>query len=194
MAFVTERAPTEKRASKCAGTKELVFSEPAVMLAVAQWMFELGAARVCIYPDGMHTRQFDIDGWLQVEGFRKRKTEGRTQHAGIWVRDDRTLEVHFHPGKGDVVGDVGGKRILVEAKGGCIHSRHPGLLSQLRTHLYEAVGSLFDAPGEATRLVAAVPRHAETEKLTHRMAGRCRKADVQIALVSPNGHIRVLPR
>ena len=194
MAFVTEREPTEKRASKCEGTKELVLSEPAVMLAVAQWMFELGAARVCIHPDGMHTRQFDIARWLQGEGFRKRKSEGRTQHAGVWVRDDRTLEVHFHPGKGDVVADVDGERILVEAKGGCINSRHPGLLSQLRTHLYEAVGSLFDAPGEATRLVAAVPCHSETEKLAHRMADRCRKAEVRIALVSPNGDIRVLPR
>lgn len=27
------------------------------MLAVAQWLFELGALRVCIYPDGMHINQ-----------------------------------------------------------------------------------------------------------------------------------------
>ena len=163
------------------------------MLAVALWLFFCGAKRVCIYPDGMHTRQFNIASWLEREGFRKRRSEGKTPHAGIWVRDDRTLEVHFRPGKGDVVADLSGERFVVEAKGGCINSRYPGLLSQLRTHLYEAVGSLFDAPPEATHLIAAVPDHFETEKLAHRMADRCRNASLRIALVSGDGALRVLP-
>ena len=193
MRFITEREPTSQRASRCEGSKERVLSEPAVMLAVAQWMFELGAARICIHPDGMHIKQFDIAGWLRTEGFRRRTSEGTTAHAGVWTRGGRTLEVRFRPGRGDVVADIQGERILVEAKGGCINSRYPGILSQLRTHLYEAVGSLFDAPAEVTRLIAAVPCHSETEKLAIKMTERCRKAGVQIALVSPNGHIRVLP-
>ena len=89
--------------------------------------------------------------------------------------------------------DIQGERILVEVKGGCINSRYPGALSKLRTRMHEAVGSLFAAPAEVTRLIAAVPCHSETEKLANRMTERCRKAGVQIALVSPNGHIRVLP-
>ena len=118
---------------------ELLLTEPAVMLAVAQWMFERGAARVCIHPDGMHTKQFDLAGWLQREGFRRIKREGKTPHGGLWVRDAWTLEVRFRPGQGDVVADIADESIVVEAKGGCINSRYPGVLSQLRTRTYEAV-------------------------------------------------------
>ena len=163
------------------------------MLAVAQWLFKRGAMRVCIHPDGMHTRYFDLAGQLEQAGFRRMKSEGKTTHAGVWVRSDRTLEVHFQPGKGDVVADIGDQNIVVEAKGGCINSRYPGKLSQLRTRTYEAVGSLFNAPKTATCLIAAVPRHAETEKLARGMADRLREAGFLVALVSSTGEIRVVP-
>ena len=179
MQFITERQPTVKRADQCEGPKEEVLSEAAVMLAVARWMFERGAARVCIHPDGMHVKQFDIAAWLRADGFCRSASEGKTPHAGIWVRDGKTLEVRFHPGKGDVVADFNDERIFVEAKGGCINSRYPGILSRLRTSLYEAVGSLFDAPAGVTRLIAAVPLHSETCKLAVKMTERCRAAGIE---------------
>lgn len=189
MRFVTEHDPPEGRARKCEGPKELVLTEPAVMLAVAQWMFQRGAVRVCIYPDGQHVKQFDIARWLKCQGFRKEEGQGKTK---VWVCDGRTLKVRFESGKGDVVADVDGKRIFVETKGGCINSRHSGRLSQLRERLYEAVGSLFVAP-EKTRRLVAVPRHRVTEKLADRMADRCRKAGIQVMLVSSNGDIELVP-
>jgi len=195
MQFTTEREPTEKRKAKCEGSKEKILSEAAVMLAMARWMFVRGADRVCIHPDGMHVKQFDIASWLRADGFRRSTSEGSTPHGGKWIRDrdGRTLEVRFHPGKGDVVADIKDQRIFVEAKGGCINSNYPGILSGLRTSLYEAVGSLFDAPTDVTRLIAAVPRHRETDKLALKMTERCRAARIEIALVSPDGHVRVIP-
>ena len=190
MKFVTERDPTEKRACKCDGPKELVLSEPAVMLAVAQWMFKRGAVRVCIHPDGQHLKQFDIARWLKCRRFRREKSEGNSE---VWLRDGQTLEVRVKSGEGDVVADIHGKCIFVETKGGCINSRDSGLLSQLRKRLYEAVGSLFVAPEETRRLVA-VPRHRETEKLASRMADRCRKSGIQVMLVSSNGDVELVPK
>ena len=194
MHLITEREPeNQERRSKCQGPKEQHLLEPAVMLAVAHWMFELGARRVFIHPDGMHTRYFNLAGWLKAEGYRRLTTEGTTAHAGVWARDGRTLEVRYQPGKGDVVADIKGERFFVEAKGGCINSRFQGLLSALRSRMHEALGSLFAAPAEVSRLIAAVPCHPETEKLARKMTDRCRSAGFQIALVSPNGDICVLP-
>lgn len=142
------------------------------MLAVAWWLFEQGASHVLIYLDGMHVKDFDVASWLQANDFTKVRTIGKTRHGGVYEYGDRTIEARFLPGFGDVVAQLDGEHIVVEAKGGCLNSHHAGLCSKLRRHLYEAVGSLLDAP-EATRLVAAVPRHPETEKLAKRMAARC---------------------
>ncbi len=186
MRFVTERVPTKQRATSCIGSKELIIYEPAVMLAMALWMFELEADQACIYPDGMQAKYFDIASWLKREGFIKQKDEGQTKHAGIWVRNGKTLEIHFQPGKGDVVAKIKGERYFVEAKGGCINSSYAGILSKLRSNLYEAIGSLLKAPAGMDRLIAAVPCCGETKKLAVAMSERCRKAGLEIALVSPS--------
>ena len=102
------------------------------------------------------------------------------------------MGIDFRSGLGDVVAEVEGVRVLVEAKGGCINSRNPGQLSRLRKHVYEAVGSLLDGR-EADRLIAAVPLHAQTERLAGRMAPRCRRVGIEIALVAPDGEVHVHP-
>ena len=153
------------------------------MLAVAQWLFEEGALRVLIHPDGMHVKDFDLASWLHNNDFRKIKSIGKTPHGGVYESGERTVEVRFQPGRGDVVAQLGAQRVVVEAKGGCLNSRHPGLLSKLRRHLHEAVGSLFNPP-EADRLIAAVPQNPETAKLARRMASRCHAA----ASRSPSSH------
>lgn len=158
------------------------------MLAVTRWLFQQGALSVSIHPDGMHVKDFDVAGWLHANGFTKTISIGKTRHGGLYERGERTVEVRFQPGCGDVVAQLGPDRVVVEAKGGCLNSRHPGLKSKLRKHLYEAVGSLLDPP-EATRLIAAVPRHSETEKLASRMAVRCHDAGIEIALVSGRGTV-----
>ena len=161
------------------------------MLAIALWMFELGAEKVCLHPDGMHAKQFDICGWLKNKGFERIAKKGKTREAGTYVRSQQTLDVQFAPGRGDVTADLNGCHVVVEAKGGIINTRDPGQKSKLRKHLYEAVGMLLDGPKGADRLIAAVPLHGETQKIARRMAGRCRDAGIEIALVSGTGEVQL---
>ena len=190
MDFVIERTPPEDRTSSCDGSLERHLPEAAVMLAVTRWLFEQGALSVSVHPDGMHVKDFDVAGWLHANDFNKTSSIGKTRHGGVYECGQRTVEVRFQPGCGDVVAQLGPDRVVVEAKGGCLNSLYPGLKSKLRRHLYEAVGSLFDPP-EATRLIAAVPRHPETEKLASRMAPGCYAAGIEIALVSACGIVEL---
>ena len=162
------------------------------MLAVALWLFDCGASQVGIRPDGQHARQFDIAAWLDRAGFEKVQANGKTKHGGVYQQGDHTLEVRFKPGCGDVVAEVGGNNVCVEAKGGCINSNHAGQVSLLRSRMHEAVGSLFDPPETATRLIAAVPMHPVTERLAARIAPRSKRAGIEIALVETNGRVCVV--
>ena len=187
---MVEREPPAKRVSSCEGELEQHLPEAGVMLAVAEWLFRHGARMVEVHADGMHAKYFNIPGWLEAQGFKKVAERGRTRGAGVYRRAGETLEIDFRSGLGDVVADIEGARVLVEAKGGCINSRNPGQLSKLRKHLYEAVGSLLDGR-EADRLIAAVPLHAQTERLAGRMAAKCREAGIEIALVAAGGEVSV---
>ena len=189
---MTERIPPKGREGKCNGTYEQHLHEAAVMLAVATWLFELGAEKVCIHPDGMHIKQFDVCDWLEGERFTKTASRGRTRVGGRYVRDGQSLEIEFTPGRGDVVAEVSGCRIVVEAKGGIINTNHPGQKSKLRKHLYEAVGMLLDDQSGACRLIAAVPRHTETQKIAQRIVNRCHEAGIEIALVSGEGEVEFI--
>ena len=189
MTFVTERMPPDGRVSRCDGPLERHLTEAAVMLAVAQWLFASGAGAVQVHPDGVHAKHFDMRGWLENAGFEKVSAKGTTREAGRYTRNRQCLLVDFRPGRGDVVASVDGRRVVVEAKGGCINTRHPGQVSKLRKHLYEAVGMLLDGHDGADRLIAAVPRHAVTERIAGRMARRCRGAGIEIALVSDDGAV-----
>lgn len=44
---------------KCEELEQHLY-EPAVMLAIAKWMFDCGAEEAYLHPDGMHAKQFDI--------------------------------------------------------------------------------------------------------------------------------------
>lgn len=191
MTFITEKLPQSGSARKHTGKFEKHLHEAAVMLAIARWMFELGAKKVYLYPDGQHAKQFDICRWLGNEGFVKIAAKGKTPVAGTYTRQHQTLYVEFKPGQGDVVADVEGCRVVVEAKGGIINTRHSGQKSKLRKHLYEAVGMLLDRPKNADRLIVAVPLHAETKKIAERMVKRCRDVGIEIALISGDGTVEL---
>ncbi len=160
------------------------------MLAMATWLFGTGATKVSVHLDGMHTKNFDIRGWLKGAGFKKIADKGKNPHGGTYERNTQILVVDFKSGVGDVVAEIDGKRILIEAKGGCINTRHPGQLSILRKRLYEAVGMLLDDRIRANRLIAAVPHHFETERIARRIAKRCRGSGIEVALVYGDGNIQ----
>ena len=191
MKFITEKPPPKGRAEKCEGLLEEHLYEAAVMLAMVRWLFDLGATKVCVHPDGMHAKQFNICNWLRNEGFKKIAQKGETREAGTYARGLHTLDVEFMPGKGDVVAELRGRGVVVEAKGGILNTRHSGQKSKLRRRLYEAVGMLLDRPVSGDRLIAAVPLHRDTEKIACRMAQRCRDAGIEIALVSGTGEVKL---
>ncbi len=188
MQFVIEKPPPPGRSKKSDDPEQHLY-EAAVMLAMARWLFECGAETVHLHPDGMHIKYFDLRNWLQDEGFEKISQEGKTTHGGMYRRGCRTIVVRFDPGQGDVVACVGHIRVLVETKGGILNTRHPGQKSKLRKHLYEAVGMLMGH--EEDRLIAAVPRHSETEKVASKITKRCRDAGIEIALVDGYGNVQL---
>lgn len=189
--FITEKLPPPGRTGKHTGKFEKHLYEAAVMLAIARWLFESGAEKVYLHPDGEHAKQFDICRWLGNEGFEKIAAKGKTPVAGTYVRRHQTLYVEFKPGQGDVVADIKGCCIVVEAKGGIINTSYPGQKSKLRKHLYEAIGMLLDGPKNADRLIVAVPQHSETEKIARRMAKRCRDVGIELALISGDGTVQL---
>ncbi len=188
--YLTPKEPPRNRAGKHEGTHELHFSEMAMMLAVAEWLFSEGASKVHIHPDGMHLKQFEAAKWLQSEGFIQISTSGRTGLGGEYRRQDQTLVIYSRPGLGDVVARIDGRDVEVETKGGCINSKHAGQVSKLRRGLQEAVGQLMSSPrDEGARLIAAVPSHPETEKVSQRLLERCNIVGIDIALLSADGTV-----
>lgn len=191
--YTVERAPPSNRRGKVDGVMERHLTEAAVMVAMAEWLFFQGAVEARMSPDGMHLKRFDLPAFLRSRRFEHVETTGRTGTGGLWRRGDQSLEVYPRPGLGDVVGVVDGRTIEVEAKGGVVNTSHPGQRSKLRRRLCEAVGQLMATPRGEARHIAAVPRHPETEALSHRMAARCREAGVEIALVSADGTVDLVP-
>lgn len=189
MNLITARPPPEKRVGTHEGDHELHMTEAAVMLAMAEWLFSLGAADVAMHPDGMHMKGFDIPLALTSAGFLRTSTTGSRGVSGSFRRGHQQLMVHSQPGLGDIIAEVNGVHIEVEAKGGCVNSRHPGQVSRLRKGLHEAVGQLMGSPRLETRLIAAVPYHKETAKLAGRLSPRCKLASIEIALVNEDGTV-----
>ncbi len=189
MNLVTETDPPIKRSKKCDGPKERFLKEPAVMLIMTQWMLNSGCDRIEIHPDGQHLKQFNMRSWLIEQGFQLVESIGKTDQGGRYQSDAIIVELIPKSGLGDVVGVLNGERIEIEAKGGCINSKHAGQLSKLRKGLTEAVGQLMSPHPKSTRLIAAVPYHEETKRLAHRMAYRCKLAGIEIALTKEDGTI-----
>lgn len=118
------------------------------MLAFAFHLFEAaeGEATVTVHPDGEHEKIFDIVPFLVRRGFVRTAAVGRTTYGGRYVRGAQTLIVN-PTGKGDVVGEVGGRRVVAECKGGVINSTHNGQRSRTRKGMSELIGQLmYGAP------------------------------------------------
>lgn len=193
MTYVTERTPPPNRRGKVDGELERHLTEGAIMIALAEWLFDQGASDVTVHPDGMHLKTFDILALLQARGFRHVEPDhGKTSAGGLWLRGVHRLKVYSRPGLGDVVGVLDGTEVEIEAKGGITNTLHSGQRSLLRRHLYEAVGQLLDSRSTSRRLIAAVPRHRETEVQAKRMVARCRAAGIELALVSEDGSVELV--
>jgi hypothetical protein len=189
--LISLRKPPEKRRRYRGGPHERVFSEGAVMLAFAMYLFEneKGVEHVRIYPDGMHdTETFRFRPWLERHGFVKHSTDaGRTKYAGEYRDGKRTVTISVNSGHGDVVAVGAAGTIIAECKGGCINTSHPGQKSHQTQRLYAAVGHLIAHDRGEGRHVAVVPDTPVTRSLAAKMAKRARQIGIEIALVGENG-------
>lgn len=188
--LVAQVLPPEKRAGKAEGGMEHRLYEGAVMVAYAMHLLRTtDAQHVRIHPDDEHGKQFDFTGWLGKRGFEKTSLIGTTSYGGLY-RDPHGWEITVNPksGQGDVVAEVGNHVISAECKGGIINTRHSGQVSRLYKGLCETVGLLMasDSPG---RQVAVVPYTEGTLRLAKRMAPRCAKAGIELALVGSRGEV-----
>ncbi|MFQ8433990.1 hypothetical protein [Amaricoccus sp. W119] len=191
MNFITHLPSPSGRVSKHDGPVEQHLTEGAVMLAMSEWLFGQGASEVRVHPDGTHMAGFDMPAFLSSRGFVRTSATGKREISWVFKRGDQTLTVHARSGLGDLVTTIGGATVEVEAKGGCINTKHAGQLSRLRKGLHEAVGQLLGCPRTVDRLIAAVPLHPETEKLATRLLPRCRHIGIEIALVDGSGAVHL---
>jgi hypothetical protein len=188
--LIAELAPPPNRQGKAKDGHEQRFYEGAVMLAYAMHLLETEDAKeVRVHPDGMHGKQFDFSGWLRRHGFTQASNTGRTTYGGTYIdHAGRTIVVNPKSGQGDIVAKIGNTVISAECKGGIINSRHAGALSKLYRGLCETVGLLMATPSPG-RQVAVVPYTEKTLRLAERLAPRCAKAGIEIALVKSRGEV-----
>jgi len=189
--LVILKTPPEKRAAKATGGNEMHLTEAAVMLAFAFHLFRRNPSltRVEIHPDGEHGKRFDIQGWLESQGFALIRREGTTSYGGEYSDGSRELYVSLKPGLGDVVTSTNGVHIVAECKGGIINSKHAGQKSRLRKGLCEAVGLLLSRPIGDEMQFAVVPKTQDTETLSGRMIARCKTSGIGICLVGADGSV-----
>ena len=122
--FTYLRKPPEKRISACFDEHEQVIPEGSVMLACALHFFQTGADHVSIHPDGMHLKDINIKMWLKKIGFDKLTQIGQTEAGGLYSKRSKKLEVNPKSGVGDVVAFFGDHKVIIEAKGGVLNTRH----------------------------------------------------------------------
>jgi hypothetical protein len=122
-------------------------------------------------------------------GFAMISRIGKTTYGGTYTdREGRTIVVNPKSGLGDVVVEPGNAVISAECKGGIINTRHPGQVSRLYKGLCETVGLLMATPSPG-RQVAVVPYTEATFRLATRLAPRCARASIELALVKSRGEI-----
>ncbi len=188
--FVTDFVAPEKRRPFAEGGVEKRITEPAVMLAVALHFLAEGATTVWVHPDGEHAKVFDLVGFLERREFERVEPMGSTAYGGVYRKADSTVIIHPASGKGDVVAEIGGRRVVAECKGGAINTSHSGQKSKLRRGLSELIGQLMLLPDSQDRQMAVLPETAESFRLATRLAARCALAGIEIALVQADGGLR----
>jgi hypothetical protein len=87
-----------------------------------------------------------------------------------------------------VVAQTDKGEVAAECKGGIINTRASGPKSRLDKGLCEVVGRLMASEANG-RQVAVAPFTEQTLKLAKRLAPRCERAGIEIALVKSRGEV-----
>lgn len=190
--YLTLYEPPAKRRSAAEGGVEHRLTEAAVMLAFAMHLLQQpgSSGLVHIHPDGEHAKIFDIVGFLGQAGFILAEPLGSTAYGGRYVNGDQTIVVRPASGLGDVLGELAGRRVIAECKGGVVNTTHAGQKSRLRKGLSELIGQLMVLPVDGARQIAVLPNTPDTARLAQRLVARCSLAGIELALVEVDGAIR----
>src|ERR1700733_2243924 len=98
MSLYTEmREPPLNRRGHCMDGMEQHFTEGAVMIAFAMYLFDQGAREVELHPDGEHGKRYDLKECLKSNGFNHVSGLGKTSYGGIYHRDDKIITVTCKP-------------------------------------------------------------------------------------------------
>jgi len=175
-------------------------AEAEVSLRLAFYLLALpgsdGVARVAI--DGAQVkvgrrRVFPIVDFLSGMGWEQAEQIGSKDWQGRYVKDGQTLIIHSTPGVGDVVVQLGDRRVRAECKGGPLIKK-PG--SREYRKLREALGQAItvDHVGPDDVLMVAIPRTAAFCNLADkwRVAPLVAGAEIQIVLVARDGMVEGL--
>ena len=176
---------------------QLRMTEGEVAIRLAEYLLTLpGAAdTVTIAIDGAvvetvtHGRLFEIEQFLATNGWRAVRQQGKRLWHGAYSRSDKHLHISSTSGIGDVVIQIGNRRVVAECKGGPLVKKRG---SQEHRILKEALGqALLWREGADDILLIAVPDTPWFEPLATNWGSRplVRKVGIQIALVAPSGDV-----
>jgi hypothetical protein len=155
-----------------------------------------GTAEVAV--DGAQIRVhgdevFPISAFLISMGWRQVRQVGKNDWQGWYQRSGQRLWIHSRSGVGDVVAQVGAKRVRAECKGGPLIKK-PGSKEypRLRGALGQVVTVEEVEPNDV--LTVAVPHTPQFLKLADRWreAPLVRRVGIQILLVDRDGTVKGL--
>jgi hypothetical protein len=173
--------------------------EAEVALRLALWLLEhpAGEDRVEVAIDGAQVSVggqeiFPLRAFLQSSGWEQIPVDPN-RWQGSYHRGKKHLEVHSHPGVGDVVGVVGNRRIRAECKKGPLIVKKGSPEYPL---LREALAQLLtvEEVGKEDVHVAAVPKAARFPSLAKAWGKRplMQRVGIRIVLVGRDGTVEGL--
>ena len=145
------------------------------------------ATKAVVSIDGAAAKCVPILKFLTGEGWKQVRQTGKNDWGGSYMKAGTQIEVHSRPGEGDVIIDVGGRRLVAECKKG---PRTKSGNGQERRLLAEVIGQAAKWDWQSGDLVfVAVPCTDEFQRVAGDWlkSDLFRRTDINIALVGENG-------
>lgn len=135
------------------------------------------------------SRLFEIEEFLSARGWLLSERQGTREWHGSYSRNGKGLSVNSTAGTGDIVTQLGNRRVVAEFKGGPLVKKHGSHEYRI---LKEALGQALLWNGDASDLViVAVPDTQWFRSIAESWRQRplVRRVGIQIALASESGNV-----
>lgn len=137
---------------------------------------------------------FPMSSFLSANGWGMAKQSGKNDWQGCYAKGGLSLVVTAQSGSGDVVAEIGDRRVRAESKKGNLVRKKGSPEYPL---LREAIGQLMTIEQVETNdtLVVAVPQSETFRSLASRWRScpLMEEADIHFALIGRNGNVEGLP-